>query len=171
MKNTLVLRWFKGNDIETSRREPSLLPMVSMKLLAFKLKHTSDDQINFPKIFRKIYVYLSFEQSLFRNKVASKLCNFLIVPSNLTENVKKIWLPQVLANHFTLMEVQNLVYYQFLEFILKISQLLQQVCNLIFWQFINSQYFWKWTNANPMKFFGRAATASNLYIRLKLSLG
>ena len=36
---------------------------------------------------------------------------------------------------------------------------------------LNSQYFWKWTNANPMKIFGRAATASKLYIRLKLSLG
>ena len=23
---------------------------------------------------------------------------------------------------------------------------------------INSQYFWKWTNANPMRFFSRAAT-------------
>ena len=40
-----------------------------------------------------------------------------------------------------------------------------------FMNFINSQYFWKWTNANPMKFFGQAATASKLYIRLKLSLG
>ena len=27
---------------------------------------------------------------------------------------------------------------------------------------INSQYFWKWTNANPMKNFGQAATASKL---------
>ena len=26
--------------------------------------------------------------------------------------------------------------------------------------YINSQYFWKWTNANPMKIFGQAATAS-----------
>ena len=26
----------------------------------------------------------------------------------------------------------------------------------------NSQYFWKWTNANPMKIFGRAATASSI---------
>ena len=29
-------------------------------------------------------------------------------------------------------------------------------------QCINSQYFWKWTNANPMKIFGQAATASKL---------
>ena len=27
---------------------------------------------------------------------------------------------------------------------------------------INSQYFWNWTNANPMKNFSRAATASKL---------
>ena len=27
---------------------------------------------------------------------------------------------------------------------------------------LNSQYFWKWTNANPIKIFGRAATASKL---------
>ena len=27
---------------------------------------------------------------------------------------------------------------------------------------LNSQYFWKWTNANPMKIFNRAATASKL---------
>ena len=27
---------------------------------------------------------------------------------------------------------------------------------------INSQYFWKWTNANPMKIFSRAAIASKL---------
>ena len=27
---------------------------------------------------------------------------------------------------------------------------------------LNSQYFWKWTNANPIKFFGQAATASKL---------
>ena len=30
------------------------------------------------------------------------------------------------------------------------------------WARLNSQYFWKWTNANPMKFFSRAATASKL---------
>ena len=28
------------------------------------------------------------------------------------------------------------------------------------YQVLNSQYFWKWTNANPMQFFSRAATAS-----------
>ena len=27
---------------------------------------------------------------------------------------------------------------------------------------LNSQYCWKWTNANPMKIFSRAATASKL---------
>ena len=27
---------------------------------------------------------------------------------------------------------------------------------------LHSQYFWKWTNANPNKIFGRAATASKL---------
>ena len=27
---------------------------------------------------------------------------------------------------------------------------------------INSQYFWKWTNANPMKIIGQDATASKL---------
>ena len=27
---------------------------------------------------------------------------------------------------------------------------------------LNSQYFWKWTNANPIKIFSRADTASNL---------
>ena len=31
-----------------------------------------------------------------------------------------------------------------------------------FFEDINSQYFWKWTSANPMKIFGRAATASKL---------
>ena len=32
---------------------------------------------------------------------------------------------------------------------------------ILFYHF-NSQYFWKWTNAIPMKFFGQAATASKL---------
>ena len=36
---------------------------------------------------------------------------------------------------------------------------------------LNSQYLLKWTNANPMKSFGQAATASRLSIRLNLSLG
>ena len=27
---------------------------------------------------------------------------------------------------------------------------------------LNSQYFWKWTHANPMKFFRQAATVSKL---------
>ena len=38
-------------------------------------------------------------------------------------------------------------------------------------ELLNNQYFWKWTNANPMKIFSRAATTSKLQIRLKLSLG
>ena len=31
-----------------------------------------------------------------------------------------------------------------------------------FCSYFNSQYFWKWTNANPMEMFSRAATASKL---------
>ena len=37
--------------------------------------------------------------------------------------------------------------------------------------YLNSQYFWKWTDANPMKIIGQDATASKLWIRSKLSLG
>ena len=36
---------------------------------------------------------------------------------------------------------------------------------------LNSQYFWKWTNANPMKIFGQLASHSKLLIGSKLSLG
>ena len=36
---------------------------------------------------------------------------------------------------------------------------------------INSQYFWKWTNANPMKKFSRLASHPKLLIGSKLSLG
>ena len=36
---------------------------------------------------------------------------------------------------------------------------------------LNSQYFCKWTNANPMKIFGQLASHHKLLIRSKLSLG
>ena len=36
---------------------------------------------------------------------------------------------------------------------------------------LNSQYFWKWTNANPMKIFGQLVSHPKLLIGSKLSLG
>ena len=36
---------------------------------------------------------------------------------------------------------------------------------------INSQYIWKWTNANPMKILGQLASHPKLLIGSKLSLG
>ena len=36
---------------------------------------------------------------------------------------------------------------------------------------LNSQYFWKWTNANPMKIFRQCASHPKLLIGSKLSLG
>ena len=36
---------------------------------------------------------------------------------------------------------------------------------------LNSQYFWKWTNANPRKIFGQLASHPKLLIGSKLSLG
>ena len=35
---------------------------------------------------------------------------------------------------------------------------------------LNSQYFWKWTNANPMKIFRQPASHPKLLIGSKLSL-
>ena len=37
-------------------------------------------------------------------------------------------------------------------------------------QLFNSQYFWKWTNANPMKILGQLASHPKLLIGSKLSL-
>ena len=37
--------------------------------------------------------------------------------------------------------------------------------------FLNSIYFWKWTNANPIKFFRQLASHPKLLIGSKLSLG
>ena len=34
------------------------------------------------------------------------------------------------------------------------------ITGLVSTKLLNSQYFWKWTNANPMKILGQAATAS-----------
>ena len=47
---------------------------------------------------------------------------------------------------------------------------------LVSWQWnlplqLNSQYFWKWTNANPMKILEQLASHPKLLIGSKLSLG
>ena len=60
-----------------------------------------------------------------------------------------------------------------LDFYFQVSNILFIGSNYQFWiyeslfflrifKLLNSQYFWKWTNANPMKIFRQAATASKL---------
>ena len=54
----------------------------------------------------------------------------------------------------------NLMNHSFIELKRNLSTL--NFSLFIYWTWLNSQYFWKWTNANPMKIFSRSATASKL---------
>ena len=45
------------------------------------------------------------------------------------------------------------------------------ITGLVSTKLLNSQYFWKWTNANPMKNFRQPASLPKLLIGSKLSLG